>query len=49
MLRFLASIIFTSVILAMLVSCAENEEKLINKHCAGLQGYNFSHCAASIY
>ncbi len=46
--------LFASLLLGILfsmaiISCAEHEDRLVDKHCSGLTGYEYGACQASIY
>lgn len=33
----------------MIIACAEHEDRLVEKHCGHLTGYEYGACQASIY
>ena len=41
--------IFAIALSMMIVSCAEHEDRLVEKHCSGLTGYEYGACQSSIY
>ena len=41
--------IFAIAFSLMIVTCAEHEDRLVDKHCSGLTGYEYGACQASIY
>lgn len=41
--------IFAIALALTVVTCAEHEEQLVNKHCGHLTGYEYGACQASIY
>lgn len=49
MKEFLGIFILVMFFSFLFFGSLQKEEQLIKKHCAGLQGYEFGQCAASIY
>lgn len=41
--------IFAIALALMVISCTESEDQLVKEHCAGLTGYEYGTCQASIY
>lgn len=41
--------IFMIALALMVVTCAEREDRLVDKHCGHLTGYEYGQCQASIY
>ena len=49
MKELFASMIIGLLFGLMITTCAEHEDRLVEKHCSGLTGYEYGACQASIY
>ena len=47
--EFLFGMLFGLIIVLFLAYGFEQEDKLVEKHCQGLSGYEYGQCVANIY
>lgn len=47
--EFIGTVLILVLFCFLIVSCTKKEEELVQKHCAGLTGYAYGQCQASIY